>query len=332
MLYDDHFLQQLETGLRTALPAWDLGPLTELSLLSVSENALYLAQDGERRIVLRVHRPDYHSEAEITSELAWIEALREGDAVTTPEPLAAGDGAFIVGFDAGATRRVAVAFAHMTGTEPDSDDDLVLWYDRLGAISARLHLHARTWVRPEGFVRKRWNFDTIIGCSAHWGDWRDALGLDVQGRAVLERLHARLRAETEAFGEGADCFGLIHCDMRAANLLVDGTRLGVIDFDDCGLSWFAYDFAAAISFIEHEPIVPELAAAWLAGYRRIAPLPPEQERALPMLVMLRRMQLTAWIASHAETPTAISLGTAYTDGTVTLAEAYLSRGENWAAA
>ncbi len=112
--------------------------------------------------------------------------------------------------------------------------------------------------------------------------------------------------------------------MRAANLLVDGDRLGVIDFDDCGFSWFAYDFAASISFMETEPFIPELMAAWLDGYARVAPLDSEQAAALPMLVMLRRMQLTAWIASHSETPTAQAMGTAYTAGTIDLADRYLA--------
>jgi Ser/Thr protein kinase RdoA (MazF antagonist) len=112
--------------------------------------------------------------------------------------------------------------------------------------------------------------------------------------------------------------------MRAANLLVDGDRLGVIDFDDCGFSWFAYDFAASISFIETDPIVPDLLAAWLDGYARLTPLADDQRRAMPMLVMLRRLQLTAWIASHAETPTAEAMGPAFTEGTLDLAERYLA--------
>ncbi|GGD33548.1 phosphotransferase enzyme family protein [Aureimonas glaciei] len=324
MLYDEPFLRQLEEGLRGALPAWGMPPSAGLSRLGISENALFLASESERRIVLRVHRPHYHSAAEIASELAWIEALRAAGIVETPAPIRARDGALIVRFDAGGNHRLAVAFEHMTGSEPGGD--LVPWYGELGAISARMHVHARAWRRPADFVRKRWNFATILGDAAHWGDWRAAPGLDAPGLAVLERLYVHLQAATAEFGEGADRFGLIHGDMRAANLLVDGDRLGVIDFDDCGLGWFGYDFAAAISFIEHEPVVPELQAAWLAGYRRVAPLAPEQERALPMLVMLRRMQLTAWIASHAETPTAKSLGPAFTAGTVDLAEAYLSSG------
>ncbi len=169
------------------------------------------------------------------------------------------------------------------------------------------------------------DFERIVGDTAYWGDWRAALGLDAEGRAVLERLYPLLARQTAAYGYDDARFGLVHCDMRAANLLVDGDRLGVIDFDDCGISWFAYDFAAAISFLEHEPVVPDLMAAWLEGYRRVAPLDAEHEAALPMFVMLRRLQLTAWIASHAETPTAQSMGTAYTDGTVRLADLYLSR-------
>lgn len=44
-----------------------------------------------------------------------------------------------------------------------------------------------------------------------------------------------------------------------------------------------------------------------------------------MFIMLRRIQLTAWIASHGETPTAQVMGTTYTAGTVALAEQYLRR-------
>lgn len=325
MLYDEHFLTRLADGLTELLPVWGVGVDAGLKLLTISENATFRVSDpGGRDLIVRVHRPDYHSEAEILSELAWTEALRRDGVVVTPEAIPSADGRLLQSFSDGDTQRFAVAFEFMSGREPDAESDLVKWYGVLGEINARLHAHSRGWVRPEGFARKVWDFDHILGRSAWWGDWRAALGLTAEGRAVLERTHAALETRTAAYGYGADRFGLVHCDMRAANLLVEGERLGVIDFDDCGLSWFAYDFAAAISFMEHEPFIPELTAAWLEGYRRVAPLAAEHEAALPMLVMLRRMQLTAWIASHAETPTAQSLGPAYTDGTVALAERFLA--------
>jgi Ser/Thr protein kinase RdoA (MazF antagonist) len=324
MMYDDEFLDRLQAGLQAALPAWGLPEAAKLRLLTISENATYLAEtpEGERRI-LRVHRPNYHTGDEIRSELAWIEALGNDRVVTTPRPIPALDGRRLVDFHDGETHRYAVAFEFMSGREPDAESDLARWYEALGEITARLHQHSRHWVRPAGFARKLWSFETIIGPEAHWGDWRTAPGLDAAGLATLEETQALLARQTAAYGYGPEHFGLVHCDMRTANLLVDGERLGVIDFDDCGLSWYAYDFAASVSFMEHEPFIPALMRAWVTGYRRVAPFGPAEEAALPMFVMLRRMQLTAWIASHGETPTAQAMGEAYVRGTVALAAEYL---------
>lgn len=323
MIYDETFLGRMTDVLRASLPEWGFPATATLRLLTISENATFLVEDAERRSIIRVHRPGYHSETEIRSELAWIEALRADAVIDTPRPLPTRAGGLLVSLTDGDTSRHAVAFEHVGGREPDAESDMRGWFRHLGAINARLHLHAKSWVPPQSFQRKRWTFETILGPAAYWGDWRLAPGLDAEGRAVLERLHERLERQTTSFGEGADRFGLIHCDMRAANLLVEGERMAVIDFDDCGLCWYGYDFAASVSFMEHRPIMPALMRAWLEGYRSVAEFPEEQAAALPMFVMLRRMQLTAWIASHAETPTAQGLGSAYTAGTVALASAYL---------
>ncbi|KJF70649.1 phosphotransferase enzyme family protein [Agrobacterium arsenijevicii] len=326
MLYHTDFLSRLEQGLKNLSPVWGLSPDANLALLTISENATFRIADETtgRNLIVRVHRPDYHTEAEILSELAWIDALRQDGVVVTPRPVTANDGSLLQIFSDGKTMRHAVAFEYMSGKEPDAESDLVHWYRTLGEINAKLHAHSRRWTRPENFVRKTWDFNRILGDRAYWGNWRNAPGLTLEGRTVLERTYALLEAQTSSYGYGEDRFGLVHCDMRAANLLVDDDRLGVIDFDDCGLSWYAYDFAASVSFMEHEPFIPDLKAAWLEGYRRVTPLDAQHEAALPMFIMLRRMQLTAWIASHAETPTAQSMGTGYTDGTVALAERYLA--------
>lgn len=325
MLYQDAFLARLEAGVRGTLPSWGLPEDAAVRLLTISENATYLAEGADgARLVIRVHRPAYHTQAEIASELAWISALRDSGTVVTPRPVPGLDGRLLHAFDDGGQVRHVVAFEFMSGKEPDPSDDLPKWYGKLGAITARLHAHSRRFAPPPGFARKHWTFDTTVGDHAYWGDWRAGLGLDEAGRALLERTAARLAADTAAYGAGADRFGLVHCDMRPANLLVEGDRLGVIDFDDCGFSWFVYDFAAAVSFLEHEPFLPDLLAAWVEGYRTVAPLEKSDEAAIPTFVMLRRLQLTAWIASHAETPTAQSMGVPYTHGTLDLAERYLT--------
>ncbi|ODN65638.1 phosphotransferase enzyme family protein [Methylophaga muralis] len=118
----------------------------------------------------------------------------------------------------------------------------------------------------------------------------------------------------------------MHADLRLANLLVDDKQLSVIDFDDCGFSWFIYDFASAVSFLETSPLLPELQQAWVRGYKSIAALSAEDEAMISTLVMFRRLLLTAWVASHPETPTAAEAGfEQFTFGTIELAKKYLQQ-------
>jgi Ser/Thr protein kinase RdoA (MazF antagonist) len=324
-MYGDDHIARLDQMVRGGLARWGLAPDTDVRLLTFSENATFLLTEpasGERR-VLRVHRPGYHSAAEIESELAWVEALRRDCVVRTPAPLRGGDGRLLQFVGQGDWQRQAVLFEFVAGREPGADESLVGWFGALGAITARMHVFARAWQRPAGFVRKVWDFEAALGARAYWGDWRAGIGLDAAGRGLIERVCDRLRAGLAAYGCGAGRFGLVHADLRLANLIVTDQDLCVIDFDDCGLSWFVYDFAAAVSFIEHLPLLPELLEAWLAGYRRVAPLAVEDVAAIPLMVMLRRLLLLAWIASHSETPTARELGVGFTEETLRLCEEFL---------
>ena len=53
--------------------------------------------------------------------------------------------------------------------------------------------------------------------------------------------------------------------------------------------------------------------------------PEADEREIPTFIMLRRLLLVAWIGSHSATDLAKEMGGPYTEGTVALAESYLSR-------
>jgi Ser/Thr protein kinase RdoA (MazF antagonist) len=297
----------------------------ELTLLNVSENATYRLDQGDRRIVLRVHRTGYHSREAIHSEITWIDALRGDGVVHTAPVVPTPDGREIVQVaHPGGEQRFVVAFEWMNGVEPP-EDRLVDDFRTLGSIAARLHQHSRQWQRPDGFTRFTWDFDTSLGERGHWGRWQDGLGVGPAEIDVLGRCAQTLQRRLEAFGQGPDRFGLVHADMRLANLLVDGPDVCVIDFDDCGFSWFLYDLGSSLSFIEHLPVVPELIDSWVEGYQRVAPLSQTEIAELPTFVMLRRLLLVSWIGSHSAVPEAQALGAPFTTVSCDLAETYLAK-------
>jgi len=308
---------------------YDLLADVTVSLINLSENATYKveAPDG-RRWALRIHRDGYHSKTAIASELAWEIDLREAGVVVTPAPVKGQDGELIqqVSHPRMPRPRNVVLFDWEAGVEPGIGHDLAEPFEVLGEVTARMHIHARHWQRPSWFTRLTWDFETSLGDAApHWGRWRDGMGID----AVREKLFGRtvdlIGKRLAAYGKGAGRFGLIHCDLRLANLLIDRKAVKVIDFDDCGFGWYMYDAATPVSFYEHEPQVPDLLESWKKGYRRALELPKADEDEIPTFIMLRRLLLVAWIGSHHETDLAKSMGLPYTEGTVGLCEDYLKR-------
>jgi Ser/Thr protein kinase RdoA (MazF antagonist) len=318
-------LNELQRIADAALPLYDLPPGASATMINLSENATYRVDAGGQKWALRVHREHYHSKRAIGSELAWLQALRRDGAVTTPTPLKGRNGELIqiVTLPGLATRHV-VLFDWETGTEPD-ESELLGPFEVLGAATARMHLHSREWTRPGNFERLTWDFDGAFGQVQHWGSWQDGMGLDPAKVQLFQRAVDLIEKRLGIFGKGAGRFGLIHCDMRLANLLIDGDETKVIDFDDCGFSWYLYDCATALSFIEHRPDVPDLVDAWVRGYRGVAPLSAEDEHEIPTFVLFRRLLLVAWIGSHAETDLAKSMGISYTQDTVALCENYLAK-------
>lgn len=311
----------------SAVALYALSPAATAERVNVSENTTYRVSDPEtgRRYALRVHRLGYQSPEAIESELAWVEALRSAGVVDTAGTVAARDGSRVAAVRAGgsAEQHYVVLFEWLDGVAPDAED--IESFRRLGAICAHLHAHARSWHRPTGFTRLTWDCDQFIGPEGRAGRWQDGLGMGNEELALLTRLEDVIRRRLDAYGRGRDRFGLTHNDLRLANLLVDGGRTSVIDFDDCGDSWYMNDWATAVSMIEQHPQVPAMQAAWIEGYRTVAPLSPEDEAELPTFVMLSRLFFTAWVGSHHTwAPEAAELGADYTTGTCELAEAYLA--------
>ena len=323
----EQLLERLHRLANKSLDLWLLEDGAKANLINVSENATYLVEEpsGEKT-VLRVHREGYHSRKAIECELAWMRALRQDGGVFTPLPIAGRNGEEIqMGSVNGlAQPRHMVLFEFVKGVEPDESQDLRKPFKQLGEICARTHLHSMSWERGREFERLVWDEEHIFHPNIIWGDWREAPGIGSPEKKILERQEKTLRRRLAAYGKSSDVFGLIHADMRLANLLIHENAPRLIDFDDCGLGWYLYDFAAGISFIEDHPDIPSLLSCWLEGYESVRPLRSMDKDEIESFIMLRRMALLAWIGSHRETDLAKDMAPHFARVSVELAESYLS--------
>lgn len=320
-------LKLLQSVASNAVPHYNFPDDATVKMINLSENATYSVESAKtgQKWALRVHREGYHSRTAIASEHAWTDALRQDSGVITPKIKPGRDGENIQLIEAeGIVPRHVVVFEWESGEEPP-EDDLHAPFELLGEVSAQMHDHSKGWNQPSWFERYTWDFESSIGEKPHWGFWQNGMGLDDERTRLFGETAKLIDARLQRYGQGPERWGLVHCDIRLANLLIEGEVTKVIDFDDCGFSWFMYDCATALSFIEGRSDVPELIDAWVRGYRSVTDLPDEDVAEIPTFVMLRRLLLVAWIGSHSETELAQSMGLPYTAETVGLCENFLEK-------
>ena len=310
---------------------YDFSGDTEVALLSESENKVFLVSDPAQaeKFVIRVNsgRLSYHTAPSIASELMWMMALERDTDIAVPRVMRAKDGSLvqtIAAPDLDKPRHAAV-YSFLSGVEPP-EDRLIPGFEQLGEISARMHSHAKDWAPPADFKRHAWLPDAILDDRLNWSPWQKGVGVEGETLSLLSRTDAVVRKRLSGLANDRDRFGLIHADLRLANLLVDGGRTAIIDFDDCGHGWYLFDLAAALSFLEERSDVPDLIASWLQGYRRVAEMPADVEAELPTLIMLRRLQLMGWVGYQQQhLAFARDIGPQFTVDSCRLADDYLTR-------
>ncbi len=317
---------QKESLLDESTSLWDLPTKTEIRLINVSENLTYLLESsGTNKSILRVHRPGYRTDKEIESELIWLDQLRSEKLIATPSVIRGKNGYRIQKIKSTETGNVVnlVLFEFAEGNHPQENHDQNELFNSLGQMAAILHKQVCRWSRPNEFYRQDWDLETILGDHPVWGNWQVAPGVTEEISSLLMRAEKELSDHIMAFGKSKQNYGLIHADMRLANILQSGKQLTLIDFDDCGFGWFLYDFAASVSFMETSPGLEDLKQAWLNGYREIHSVSKNEERLLDSFVMLRRLALLAWIGSHSESDEPKLLAPFFAQDTAEVAESYL---------
>ncbi|BBK32506.1 Ser/Thr protein kinase RdoA (MazF antagonist) [Stella humosa] len=296
---------------RQALVAFGL-PDAELAFVQLAENVTFRAVDRRdgSRFVLRLHRPSYHDLPALKSEHVWTRALVQAG-VMAPEPLLTPGGDSFVQVDVAAMgERRWAGLAHWVEGEllgdviaRETDKAASAWhFARLGAIMAAVHNQATGWVPPAGFRRHALDADGLLGPDPFWGRFWDSGILSPAERRLLLATRDIVHAALVRYGKPASVFSLIHADLHARNVLVDGAKAAVIDFDDSAFGWHQYDLAAALVSYAHQPEFALFRDACLEGYRSVRAIGEADLALLPMFVMIRGMALIGWYHQRPELP------------------------------
>ena len=165
-LLDDHGQTACMQSLaERALQRWNF-KVQDLKLIKYRENAVFRATtDDGTRYAVRIHRADYHSDAELESELQWISALAS-HGIQVPAVVPCSDGAPFAVVSAGGVpepRQIDV-FEWVEGRQLGSAEVGLVdtssvrhTYRTIGTLAAQLHNQATAWPVPEGFTRHAWD-------------------------------------------------------------------------------------------------------------------------------------------------------------------------------
>ncbi len=284
----------------SALAHWG-GSAAPPRLVKWRENAVFdVRLASGPRVALRLHRPGYQSRRAIAAELDWTARLA-ARGFPAPAPVRTRSGALT----ALAGDRVASAVTWMAGApigaaERPFEGDATAQEARMAAVGRLIaDLHNTTDLLGIGprFPRPRWDLDAFIGPDPRWGRFRENPAFTAEDRAVLDAAASLARARIP--GGGAADFGLIHADCLRENILAEGERLSIIDFDDSGWGHRPYDLATALIQSLDEPNLPGMMRGLVAGYRSRRPFGAEAEALLPLFIMLRAFASAGWIMTRA---------------------------------
>lgn len=300
-------------------------PVT-VSLVCFSENCTYVLKNagGEKIGIVSLHRPGYHKVAELCDELLWMNEIRRETTVSVPAVYRDRGGHFLRPLAlAGMPRLYYSICAYVPGETLEHlaggcSDDVA---QQIGGIAAQLHVQAKRRARlRQPLSCFSWDIPQLLGETARWGTFAAYPATESQ-QWVLRRAADRLCYQLHSYGKDEETYFLIHADLHAGNLLVQDGTVTLIDFDDCGYSWFLYDLGSFLSRQNED--FGRLIQAWCTGYERIRPLREQDLAMIPTFVLLRRLVRLGWLASHSDNDVAAQTDQTYVEVTVALAEEYV---------
>lgn len=271
-----------------------------LMLLQDLVNTSFRVQHDSRQWYLRIYNPDRHNTSAIESELLFLEALTKGG-FPAPRPLRKrSDGMLWVASQSPVVDAIRISVYSWLPGEILQHDRTPRHYANLGTVLARLHEFSTKWNPPAGFGRPRCDSGGIYGNHGASGSqvMRGWDNIDRPLRSDLEDAKRALEQAENAIGMDCGHYGLIHGDPSFGNVLFDGERPYLIDFDDFGYGHYVFDLAVILAGAWGKPDFEENRAALFEGYRQIRELSQAEMGAVPAAMAARAASLIFWAAAQ----------------------------------
>lgn len=280
-----------------ALPLWGFAG-AEIQLIAQRENSVYRVDVKGKRYALRLHRLGYRTDAELRSELAWMNALSEAG-LTVPRAIASTNGNHVE-----TVAGVQVDILSWVKGQPFGQRGQPLTlrnrpatFRQFGAELARLHALSDAWQAPAGFARSAWDREGLVGHQPQWGRFWENPALDGEQARLFLEARNNIASQLAAW-DNLD-YGLIHADLVPENVMIEDDQLTFIDFDDSGPGYRLYDIATALLRHREEADYAELADAFLSGYEATRPL---QRDRLPLFFVAKACAYVGWSKDRMHEP------------------------------
>ncbi len=274
------------------------------------ENAVFKVETNHGTAALRVHRKGYHNQAEIESELQWMAHLAQCG-IVVPQPFATNGGPFLAQVQDHDGESVIVDLLSWLEGDPlgnagkplsQPEQRITSLFFTIGAKLAKLHMASDAWAIPADFKRHALDRDGLVGERPAWGRFWDAACLTSDEQQLMRQTREHTATFLDGFSRTPLDYGLIHADLVPENILINGSHVSFIDFDDAGYGFRSFDLAVALSKHRAEPAYAAIRRSLISGYRSERHYTSEDERAIDVFIAMRDLALLGWVDERSSEP------------------------------
>lgn len=277
----------LEPLARQIVDTYGLGEYSIESINHEFNSTFKVTTSAGAKYALRINVNSQRSEENIRAEIFWVRELSKVPGLTVPTPIANRVGEYVssVRHELLGKNLWAVMFSWLEGQEL-GDDPTTEALKATGAAMALMHVASRETQLPadselhviEDFF---WGGENQIALSPEIPETDRAILLGEIDRisAITKGLYAKTAVQ------------IIHADVHGWNVMWDGKRASIFDFDDCAIGLPIQDLAVTLYYLD----TAEQEAALFEGYKSVSELPDYTEAELQALVLQRRIFLLNYL-------------------------------------